>query len=744
MALRSIALLVSLLSTPASADTPVTWDFLPGPDNFSDAAVLDLSYLNERTAGETGFIRRSIGGAAFVQGDGEPIRFWALNTYVASKGMSELREHAQFLAKRGVNMVRFHGQIPQAEQSGGVLEAIDETERERLWQLVAAMKQEGIYVTFSPYYPHQVNQETAERWQVPEDSPGLTGMIYFDPVLQSAYKGWLRETLIPANPYTGLPLKDDPALAIIQMQNEDSLLFWTFNSIKGREAALLGTRFGQFLEDKYGSLAMARDAWRGADAPGPIDGMSDDWENGVIALSNIWHLTADADPGRANARLSDQAQFLTQTMRDWHAEIARFLRDDIGAPQLFNAGNWRTADDVLLDDLERYSYTSGDVIGVNRYVSALHEGEYHGWAIVAGDKFREDGLLTRPWDLPTALRQPVGYPYIISETLWVPPIWEQSEGPILMAAYQALTGIDISYWFATGDTQWRAPQSANGYLPSIGKWVVSTPQQMGAFPAAALIFRLGLIDEAPPAVIEHRTLDTLWSRVAPMVSAIQGYDPNRDQDLGVLGGNLGEEQSEMAQVSPFSFLVGPVQVAFDSQAANYVHPDLDTLIDTERRVLTSLTGQLSWDWGNGLVTLDAPRAQGVVGALASRHSFALQDITVESDANYASIVVVPLDGRPIADSARLLVQINSIARPTGWRAQPVDHESGQALEVTAFGEAPWQIDRVKARLSVRNNSLSRATALDANGMATGSVAVSGHDGTLTVDLPTDALYVVID
>jgi hypothetical protein len=29
-----------------------------------------------------------------------------------------------------------------------------------------------------------------------------------------------------------------------------------------------------------------------------------------------------------------------------------------------------------------------------------------------------------------------------------------------------------------------------------------------------------------------------------------------------------------------------------------------------------------------------------VGALASRHSFALQDITVESDANYASIVVV--------------------------------------------------------------------------------------------------------
>ena len=735
-----IVLFCSLLSTLAAAQTSQTWDFAPGPDLFSDTALLDLSYLNEDMAGESGFIRRSVDGAAFVRGDGVPIRFWALNTYVAGLGMSELQNHARFLAKRGVNMVRLHGQIPQAGETGGPLEAIDDAVRDQLWQLVAAMKDAGIYITFSPYYPQHVHADAARRWQVPEDSPGLTGMIYFDPVLQDAYKGWLRETLIPVNPYTGLALKDDPALAIIQMQNEDSLLFWTFNRIQGREAAFLGARFGDFLIEKYGSLAVAQDAWGDADAPGPIADMRDDWGNGVIALSNIWHLTGDADPGWAAVRLSDQAQFLTQTMRDWHAEVARFLRDDIGAPQLFNAGNWRTADDALLDDLERYAYTTGDVIGVNRYVGALHEGEYEGWAIVAGDTFREDGLLTRPLDLPITLRQPAGYPYIISETLWVPPMWEQAEGPILMAAYQALTGVDASYWFAAGDTQWRSPQSANGYLPSVGKWFVSTPQQMGAFPAAALIFRLGLIEQAPPVVIEHRTPDALWSRSAPMVVAGQGYDPNRDQDPEVLA----QQASQLSQVSPFSFLLGPVQVVFGSDAANYVHPDLDALIDTDKRVLTSLTRQLSWDWGNGVVTLDAPSAQGVVGALASRAAFVLQDVTIESDADYASIIVVPLDGQPIATASRLLVQINSIARPTGWRAKPADHESGPAQKVTAFGEAPWQIDSVDATLTIRNTGLSRATALDANGMATGSVAVSQRNGALVLTLPTDALYVVID
>jgi hypothetical protein len=739
---QCIALLAGLLWAPAVADTPGTWDFQPGQDGFSDAALLDLSYLNEATAGETGFIRRSDDGAAFVRGDGAPIRFWALNSYAARNGMAALEDHARFLAKRGVNMVRLHGQIPQAGQSGGTLEEIDTTERDQLWQLVAAMKQEGIYVTFSPYYPHLVHPEAARRWQVPVDSEGLTGMIYFDPVLQEAYKGWLRETLLPVNPYTGLALKDDPALAIIQMQNEDSLLFWTFNSIKGREAALLGARFGQFLVEKYGSLAAARDAWGNAAVPGPIADMRDDWDSGVIALSNIWHLTRDADPGAAAARLADQTEFLTMIMHDWHAEIARFLREDIGAPQLFNAGNWRTADDVLLDDLERYAYTAGDVIGVNRYVTGLHEGEYEGWAIVAGDRYREDGLLRRPLDLPITLRQPVGYPYIIGETLWVPPMWEQSEGPVLMAAYQALTGIDVSYWFATGETQWHAPQSANGYLPSIGKWQLATPQQMGAFPAAALIFRLGLIDEAPPVVIEHRPRDTLWARAAPLVAAQQGYDPNRD--TGIFGALLGSSGARQPDISPYSFLAGPVQVDFDSETGNFVHPDLASLIDEDRQVVTSLTRELSWDWGAGVVTLDAPRAQGVVGALSSATAFPLQDITIESDADYASIIAVPLDDQPIADAARLLVQINSIARPTGWSAEPAQHESGPALQVTAFGEAPWQIDRVQAQVSIRNERLSRATVLDANGMSTRDITVLRSNWILSLVLPDDALYVILE
>ncbi len=207
---------------------------------------------------------------------------------------------------------------------------------------------------------------------------------------------------------------------------------------------------------------------------------------------------------------------------------------------------------------------------------------------------------------------------------------------------------------------------------------------------------------------------------------------------------LGSSGARQPDISPYSFLAGPVQVDFDSETENFVHPDLASLIDEDRQVVTSLTRELSWDWGAGVVTLDAPRAQGVVGALSSATTFALQDITIESDADYASIIAVPLDGQPIADAARLLVQINSIARPTGWGTEPAQHQGGPALQVTAFGQAPWQIDRVQAQVSIRNERLSRATALDANGMATREITVSRSNGILSLVLPDDALYVILE
>ncbi len=54
-----------------------TWPFLPERDTFRADALLDLRSMNEKVAGQGGFIRLSDDKNSFVRGDGTPIRFWA-------------------------------------------------------------------------------------------------------------------------------------------------------------------------------------------------------------------------------------------------------------------------------------------------------------------------------------------------------------------------------------------------------------------------------------------------------------------------------------------------------------------------------------------------------------------------------------------------------------------------------------------------------------------------------------------
>ncbi len=129
-----------------------TWPFLPERDEFRADALLDLRGLNEKAAGQSGFVRLATDGESFVLGDGTPARFWGVTTYVQrDRSIEDLAHHARFLAKRGVNMVRLHGHMDPKEKNARITD-VDEKAIDEAWKLVAAMKKEGIYVTISPYW----------------------------------------------------------------------------------------------------------------------------------------------------------------------------------------------------------------------------------------------------------------------------------------------------------------------------------------------------------------------------------------------------------------------------------------------------------------------------------------------------------------------------------------------------------------------------------------------------------------
>src|SRR5205823_6209951 len=149
-----------------------------------------------------------------------------------------------------------------SKEKGGRSHAVDTREIDGVWRFVAAARKEGIYTTISPYW---ATAQQAEAWGIEgyTGANGLWGLLFFNETLQSAYKEWVRALYAPTNPYTGIPLARDPAVALIQVQNEDSLLFWTMQAMRPEQLDRLGRQFGVWLARKYGSLDAARQAWEG-------------------------------------------------------------------------------------------------------------------------------------------------------------------------------------------------------------------------------------------------------------------------------------------------------------------------------------------------------------------------------------------------------------------------------------------------------------------------------------------------
>ena len=736
-----ITLCLTLLSLKAGAQSQIgSWPF-SYPDDTKSGSLLDLRSLNEKIAGESGYIRLSPDGNSFVRGDGNPIRFWPVCGYGYRLSPLQMKANARFLAKMGVNMVRIHGSI-SPKGKGKPVSAFDADEIDHIQRYVAALKAEGIYVTLSPFWANGGHSGAAASWNLGYgDGEDIWGLLFFDDSLRSAYKGWIKHLYSDPNPYTGIPLGKDPAVAIAQIQNEDSLLFWTFQAIKPNQKLVLAKKFASWLTKRYGSLTNAQEAWKGAEQP------NDDWKSGIPAFLDTWVLT-QPQSGALKSRASDQTAFLIDQQRDFYSDIVHYMKNDLGYKGLINCSNWITADPVKLNDAERYTYQVADVEAVNRYYTGgLHKGPNDGWRIDEGDFFSDQSGLLEPRSLPFNLKQIVGHPTIITESGWVHPLSYQAEGPLLAAAYQSLTGIQGLYWFALDAEKYNTDATVNfvnypdGSHP-LGEWSDSVPQMLGQFPAAALIYRQGYVKRGQVVVHEERTRKDLDDREIPVIAEDPSFDPNHN------GGDNRAGSSKSIGADPLAFLVGRVEEKFDGNPIRTQVADLAKDIDHAKKTIKSSTGELSLDYGRGIFTLDTPNAQAVAGFLAKAGAvLQTSDLTVDSSNQYATVTVVALDDKPISISQRLLVQIGTVVRPTGWQQAPgTFQENGKTVsgwKVINSGKMPWQITSAKIKLSVKNSGLTTAKVLDAAGYPIREARVTLSGGVLKVQLPEDAMYLIL-
>ena len=386
------------------------------------------------------------------------------------------------------------------------------------------------------------------------------------------------------------------------------------------------------------------------------------------------------------------------------------------------------------------------MIGLNRYYGGKHEGEASNWAILDGQHFTDPSVLFNPRSLPTNLKQVAGHPMIISESSWVPPVSYQSEGPFLVSLFQSLTGVDGFYWFTSSEPQWRQPSSANRFRPSLGKWVIDTPEILGNFPAAALMYRKGYIQQGTPVIQEHRRLDEIWQRRSPLIAEEPTFDPNRDRVFAQPRAN------SSAPINPLAFLVGPVEVSYapttDQGTDQSKITDISPYIDESQQHIRSNTGEIEWAYGQGICTLNAPKVQGVTGFLKAYGQLELNEISIDSQNTYATVIVISMDDEAIATSKKLLVQVGTRTRSTGWEQRAIswpdeDGTTHDGFEILNYGEAPWRVENTDVTLAIQNPNLTTALLLDMNGMIQREIALENNGTQQIVHLPHNAKYMVL-
>jgi len=722
----------------ASAPTPAfpagtTWDFAPGKDTLDPGARLDLSDLNEKIAGENGFVRVSPDGTGFVRGDGQPLRLWGigLRTAYLDTPLAELQHTAHFLAKRGINVARIFVDLPAKKT--GPASAVDEAELDRLFRLVAAFKSAGIYSIVDPYWGSATKLQSG--WDV--TSPGgnsMAGLVFFDAKAQAAYHAWLTALLDRKNPYTGIRLADDPALAILQLQNEDNLLWWTFHGIKGDALMELRKLYAAHITQTYGSFAQAVTAWKGYPGGFPAD----DAAAGLPGFVNLWDLTGAAMVQKAKIpgyleRTADQLAFICGLERAFDHDTIAWLRKDLGVTCPINADNWQVVDMTTVMDAENDAHSEADVMALNFYNGGPHFGLTAGWAIAPGDRYGDDSCALKPQSLPSNLTQVQGKPTILSEALWTPPNLYQSEAPLMVAGQMGLTGLAAVCWFSNVPEEWSASAQS--------KWTWSTPMQLGQFPAAALIQRKGYVKLGSPAIVEHRSQDDLWNRRLSLITQGAGWDPNRQTGIERPDG------SKAATLDALAYLVGPVRLVFDDGKSQVA--DLGPCIDRNAKIVRADTGEIETDYGRGVYRINAPCAQAAAGFLGAAGVQHLADVEITCSNRYAAVSVVSLDGKPLRISAKILVQIGTLARPTGWSTVPAKFQFEQqwvdGSRIVSVGALQWQVENVEGSVRIANAGLSRATALDANGMALATAVDLHQDGGAAVlTLPEGTLYVILE
>lgn len=696
-----------------AAKPAFTVDWSKRPD--SDASV---GFLLEAPAGQAGHIRLKDG--RLVYPDGRRFRIWGLNA-TGQGGLPEKQNAptiAAHLAHLGINCVRFHFLDRPAPR--GVIaadrndtRALDPAQMDRLDFFIAELKRRGIYTDLNlnvarPYKPG----DGVKDHELLGFAKALT---FFDARLLELQREYARQLLTHKNPYTGAIYAQEPAVALVEFVNENSLVeAWMNGRLRGKNtrknpgtwtdipasyAADLTAQFNAWLLQDYSPEHLNR--WR-AQAGVPADAP-------IPRLDPNEFAQAPAD------RFHAEAEFYLDVERRFYLSMAKFLREDLGVKALLagnsDHGHYRTgypqlAGTALLDVVDGHVYWQHP-----NYQTDPATGRRAGFTI-GNTPMVDDPNFSSVVQLSRSAF--VGKPYTVSEVNHPFPAEYACEGIPILAAYAALHDWDGIFWYTL------AHQEIAGMAPKLaGHFDLATdPVKMAQLPAGALMFLRGDVRPAQKTVSRTYTREQVRESIRLPSNERPYFTPGFPATLPLRHGS---------RIASFD---GPPTAAFAA---------IDTL------PIRSDTGELTWHSGEkqtGLVTVDTERTQALIGFVGNNRA-RLKNLSAEVQTPFCALTLSALDDQSIARSGKLLLTATARMANSNmkWNIKR------NSLET--WGDAPTRIEPVVATLNLTGLDGARqvvAAPLHGAGAAKAekiAAVKTGDRWTLNLNTPTTGYLITV-
>ncbi len=199
---------------------------------------------------------------------GRDLRIWGVNLCFGANFPTH--EDAPYVAQRlaaaGVNSVRCH-HLDTSRWPRGIWNAkdgktIEPQALDRLDYLIHELAQRGIFVNLN-LHVGRAHSQYLDLPQTNREYDKITGI--FTPALIEAQRQYAKDLLTHLNPYRGVRYADDPAVAFVEITNEDSFFMWgaeeTLRTLPRYYEGLLGGQFNSWLRQRYASDDALRTAW---------------------------------------------------------------------------------------------------------------------------------------------------------------------------------------------------------------------------------------------------------------------------------------------------------------------------------------------------------------------------------------------------------------------------------------------------------------------------------------------------